>query len=269
MGKEKTGRKTESPKVGPVVEAIMAALRKEADPVRASGVQHYFRDEIVALGVAMPTVRGLVKEQMKLLKEVWPLDDAIRCCDRLLKEPQIEARTAGVLALGAFKKDFTPMLTDPAHRWLRTRLDNWALVDLFSGAVLGPLLERFPEVGMTRASPLQAWSKDPCLWVRRASVVTLVPFARHGKYLDLSYELARDHLSDPEDLMHKAVGWLLRDAGATDAERLRRFLLRHGPAIPRTSLRYAIEHFSAEDRARLMSATRGKGGKQENHSAEE
>jgi 3-methyladenine DNA glycosylase AlkD len=268
MGKKKSDRKTESPKVDQVVEAIIAALRKEADPLRATNVQHYFRDEIVALGVDMPTVRCLVKEQMRLLKGVWPLDDAIRCCDRLLKEPQIEMRTAGVLVLSAFKRDFTPMLTDPAYRWLRTRLDNWALVDLLSGVVLSPLLEKFPEIGMIRASPLQAWSNDTCLWVRRASLVTLVPFARHGKYLDLSYELAGDHLGDPEDLMHKAVGWLLREAGATDAERLRRFLLRHGPAIPRTSLRYAIEHFSVEDRARLMSATRAKGGRQESPAAE-
>jgi 3-methyladenine DNA glycosylase AlkD len=236
---------------------IIAALHREGDPARAKAAQYYFKNEIAALGVTAPTVRALVRERTKPLRNVWTLDDAIQCCDLLLQEVETEVRVSGILVLGAFKKDVTPVLMDHAYQWLRTRLDNWALVDSLSGSVLSPLLEKYPEVGTTPASPLQAWSKDECLWVRRAVLVTLVPFARHGKYLDLSYQLARDHLSDPEDLMHKAIGWLLREAGRTDAERLRRFLLKEGPALPRTSLRYAIEHFSAAERKELMNATRG------------
>ncbi len=241
-----------------VADNIVAALRKKHDPTRAQAVQHYFREEIVALGVDAPTVRDLVKRQMKPLKGVWTLDDAVRCCDLLVNEPEIEVRVSGVLVLGTFKKAFTPVLIAPAYRWLRTRLDNWALVDSLSSLVLSPLLEKYPEVGATQASPLQVWSRDERLWVRRAALVTLVPFARHGKYLDLSYELARARLGDPEDLMHKAIGWLLREAGKTDTRRLRHFLLQHGPETPRTALRYAIEHFPAQERAKTMAATRGK-----------
>jgi 3-methyladenine DNA glycosylase AlkD len=94
------------------------------------------------------------------------------------------------------------------------------------------------------------------LWVRRAAIVTLVPFARRGRLLDMVYELAQEHFADPEDLMHKAVGWLLREAGKTDLPRLRQFLLRHGPAIPRTTLRYAIERFPVVDRGQLLQVTR-------------
>ena len=66
-----------------------------------------------------------------------------------------------------------------------------------------------------------------------------------------------DTTGDREDLAHKAVGWLLREAGRTDRARLERYLLAHGPAIPRTSLRYAIEHFPPRERRRLLEATRG------------
>jgi len=118
--------------------------------------------------------------------------------------------------------------------------------------VLSPLLERCPEVEKT----LHVWSKDRSLWVRRAAVVTLVPFVRKGRLLDTAYGLAAGHFSDPEDLMHKATGWLLREAGKTDPQRLKQFLLRHGPAIPRTTLRYAIERFSPADRKRLLQDTR-------------
>jgi hypothetical protein len=84
----------------------------------------------------------------------------------------------------------------------------------------------------------------------------LVPFARRGQSLDLAYELAGDCFSDREDLMHKATGWLLREAGKTDMRRLRGFLLEHGPRVPRTALRYAIERFPENERAHLLAATR-------------
>lgn len=252
--KKNNNKEAGSSSVGRVAADIIAALRKEGNPARARAVQRYFSDEIVALGVSAPTVRDLVRRQTKPLKDVWTLNDAVRCCDLLLREPQVEVRVAGILVLAAFKKDFTPALTDHAGKWLRKRLDNWALVDALSGSVMSPLLERHPDTERT----LRAWSKDKCLWVRRAALVTLVPFARRGQLLDLAYRLARARLADREALMHKAVGWLLREAGRTDARRLRQFLLRHGPAIPRISLRYAIEHFSGQDRIEVMTATRGK-----------
>jgi 3-methyladenine DNA glycosylase AlkD len=255
--KKRGSERIKSPAAEQVAGDIIAALHGEYDPARARAAQRYFTDEIVALGVTAPVVRGLVRTRMKPLMNLWGLGDAVKCCDLLLKEPEIEVRVAGVLVLGMFKRDFTLALTDHAYKWLQKRMDNWALVDSLSSLVLSPLLEKHPEVGATHASPLQTWSRDKCLWVRRAALVALVPLARHGKYLDLSYELARDHLGDSEDLMHKAIGWLLREAGRTDAPRLRQFLLRHGPAIPRTTLRYAIEHFPSRDRTELMNATRG------------
>jgi 3-methyladenine DNA glycosylase AlkD len=142
-----------------------------------------------------------------------------------------------------------------AESWLDRRLDNWALVDTFCGSVLSPLFAQHPEA--ERA--LVRWSRKQSLWQRRASLVTLVPFARRGQRLDLAYRLCFDHLGDPEDLMHKATGWLLRETGRTARARLRRFLLQHGPAIPRTALRYAIEHFTATERAQLLRATRASG----------
>jgi len=154
--------------------------------------------------------------------------------------------------LGAFRREFRPALTRAARGWLETRLDNWALVDSFCGSVLSPLLQEHPGVEKT----LRQWSGARGLWVRRAAVVTLVPFARHGRLLDTAYELAREHFADPEDLMHKAVGWLLREAGKTDPPRLREYLCRHGPAIPRTTLRYAIERFPAPQRRQLLERTR-------------
>ena len=74
--------------------------------------------------------------------------------------------------------------------------------------------------------------------------------------LDAAYEIAGSLLGDREDLIHKATGWLLRECGKTDTGRLERFLLRHGPGIPRTTLRYAIERIPARRRKEILEATR-------------
>jgi 3-methyladenine DNA glycosylase AlkD len=225
------------------------------DRTRARDVQRYFRDEIVALGIAAPALRLLMRERIGPLRREWSPSEAIRLCDFLLREPEMEIRSAGILALAAFKRALTPGLLAQAESWLERQLDNWALVDTFCGSVLSPLLARHPEVQRV----FVRWSCRKSLWPRRAALVALVPFARRGWHLDLAYRLCLDHLDDPEDLMHKATGWLLREAGKTDRARLKRFLLRHGPAIPRTALRYAIEHFAATERAQLLRATRAHG----------
>jgi 3-methyladenine DNA glycosylase AlkD len=75
--------------------------------------------------------------------------------------------------------------------------------------------------------------------------------------LDRAYMIVEDLLDDVHDLMHKACGWLLRETGKADARRLEQFLLIHGPRIPRTTVRYAIERFPQRKRKSLLVKTRG------------
>ena len=245
--------RTKGPSPGRVAREMTSRLRRMRDRKRARGVQQYFKHEIVALGITTPALRAFVRDRVQELPKEWPAQQAIELCDRLLREPEMEIRGAGFLILGAFGKQLTPGLLKRAERWFKRRLDNWALVDGFCGTVLSPLLEQYPEVEST----LAVWSRAESLWLRRSALVTLVPFARRGLRLDTAYRLAREHFADPEDLMHKATGWLLREAGKTDMPRLKRFLLQHGPAIPRTALRYAIERFPLSERVTLLKATRG------------
>jgi 3-methyladenine DNA glycosylase AlkD len=80
--------------------------------------------------------------------------------------------------------------------------------------------------------------------------------ARKGERLDAAYGVAASLLGDREDLIHKAAGWLLREAGKTDSIKLETFLLTHGPKVPRTTLRYAIERMPEKKRRRILAATR-------------
>ena len=94
------------------------------------------------------------------------------------------------------------------------------------------------------------------MWVRRASAVGLIPAVRRGIALDAAYQVASQLHGDREDLIQKAVGWMLREAGKADDRRLERYLRANGPSIPRTTVRYAIERYPPPTRRALLEATR-------------
>ena len=243
------------PEARAVAAEIARALRRRRNARRAQGVQRFFKDTVVALGIDTPSLRAFARDRARQLRAHWTAARMADCAECLLAEPELEIRGTALLLLADQQRALTPDFLPRAESWLRRHLDNWALVDTFCGAILSPLLRREPD--MERV--LARWSRADSLWVRRAALVTLVPLARRGERLDLAYRLAAEHFPDPEDLIHKATGWLLRDAGKTDPDRLRRFLLDHGPAIPRTALRYAIERFEPAARANLLHATRKAG----------
>ena len=157
---------------------IISYLRARRDDERSKGVQQYFKHEVIALGIDTPTLREYARKQAKQLRAGWGLDDGIALCDRLLREPELEIRGVGLLILSGFSQEFSVSLLTTAERWLARRLDNWALVDSFSSLVLSPLLLRDASV----LEALRRWSRHKSLWVRRAALVTLVPFARRGRY---------------------------------------------------------------------------------------
>ena len=146
-------------------------------------------------------------------------------------------------------------VTSPVWKqWLaENHSANWATTDAICGSLIGPLLVAEP----TLVARMPAWSRHPNMWVRRASMVALIPSVRKGAMLDVAYGIARRLHADREDLIQKAAGWMLREAGKTDPIRLERYLRAHGAIIPRTTVRYAIERFPPSKRRQLLAATRG------------
>lgn len=247
-------RSTRSDSVAHAVRDARARLRRRRSLRRAAGMRTYFkRDEDVSFyGVDLPTVRRIAAE-IGRERRTWTVADATRFCDTLIRDREFEAKCVGVLVLERWRRDFPPGLFRTARRWLRDgHCASWAAVDLVAPTLLSPLVRAHPEL----LGELARWPTARSLWVRRASAVTLVPLARKGEALPQAYRTARALFPDPHDLIHKATGWLLREAGKTDADRLERFLRRHGPRIPRTALRYAIERFPPARRKRLLEETR-------------
>ena len=126
------------------------------------------------------------------------------------------------------------------------RIDNWDLVDLVARDVVGSWL--FDK----SRRPIYELAKSDVLWERRTAITATHYFINHQQ-LDDTYAIAEILLDDREDLIHKAVGGFLREAGKHDLPRLRRFLNEHAAAMPRTMLRYATQKLPKGERERLRS----------------
>lgn len=240
---------------GPAAAAreVKRVLAAKGDPVKAQGAQRYFKEEVKSYGVAAAEVHALGRALYDRIKADWTVEEAMGLCDILFDEPELEPKAVGSLVLGRFKASFPPSLFARAKNWLAAdRLPGWASVDVFAPSCLGAFLERYPAY----VEKIKPWAGHSNRWVRRASLVSFIKLARKAEFQPAIYEISASIFGDEDDLIHKANGWLLREAGKADPARLEKFLRAHGPAIPRTTLRYAIERFPEAKRQAVLRDTK-------------
>jgi len=194
------------------------------------------------LGVTVPVQRAVVKKFVNL-----PLPEI----EKLLVSPYHEHRLTAVLILveqyakAGDKERAAIVKFYLAHA---KSVNNWDLVDLSAPKIVGEwLVERPDEKLLARLVAAEN------LWERRIAVLATFAFIKRGKFTP-TLSLAKKLLADQHDLMHKAVGWMLREVGKRDVKVLRDFLDHYAKRMPRTMLRYAIEKFGPEERAKYLKA---------------
>ncbi|MBO4585087.1 MAG: DNA alkylation repair protein [Bacteroidales bacterium] len=225
---------------------LMARMLSCADPSQVAGLARFFKtcpgqygygDKF--LGIKVPVTRSVVRECWKDVT----FDDLEEC----VCSEYHEIRLAGLLALvEMFRKchserqrriyiDF--YLSHTAY------INNWDLVDLSCYPLLGEWLLNSPD-----RSLLYSLARDGrTIWEQRIGIVSTMTFVRHGQLAD-TFAIADILLHHPHDLIHKAVGWLLREAGKRDKSALEDYLSSRYLTMPRTMLRYAIEKFPEPER---------------------
>jgi 3-methyladenine DNA glycosylase AlkD len=231
-------------------------LKAAASVRTARQAKFYFKpgEEVWVFGVDVPTQRRIAGGLFQRVRGGWEITDAVEFCDLLIRRREMELKNAGIFLLARYQKSFYKSLLRNVESWLANDYcANWAATDALCGEVLGPLIRRHPAL----TSRLKTWTGKRNLWLRRASAVGIIHSARRGEQLDDAYAIAEWLFKYPEDLIHKATGWMLREAGKPDPARLENFLLEHGPKIHRTTLRYAIERFPPEKRKTLLEKTKG------------
>lgn len=195
------------------------------------------------LGLRVPAVRAVAKQ-------FSALPEPELCA--LMASPFHEARFCG-LAILTRRFEKARCVEARAQWWaLYTELlaaggvNNWDLVDV-SAPVMGQYLVGRPDA----AASIHALIRHPDLWHQRVGVLLTWAFIKR-KELDLTFSVSEQLLEHPHDLIHKACGWMLREAGKRNLEALRGFLDAHAPRMPRTMLRYAIEKMEPQERRHWM-----------------
>lgn len=226
--------------------AAALALAKHADRPRAVFLARFFRtgegeygegDQFI--GVTVPDTRRTARDYYTL-----PMRETLR----LLHSPLHEERLLALLILERQylrgDKPQRQVIFDTYLRNLRY-VNNWDLVDVSCAKIVGGhLLNKSRRL-------LTELARSSNVWKRRIAIVSTFAFLREGETKD-TFRIARLLLNDKEDLIHKATGWLLREAGKRDRKGLYRFLTKHAATMPRTTLRYAIERLPPDERKHFL-----------------
>ncbi|MFL5339408.1 MAG: DNA alkylation repair protein, partial [Gemmataceae bacterium] len=169
----------------------------------------------------------------------------------LLQSPIHEYRSLALLILVNAMARADPTMQKQIYGFYlaNTRfVNNWDLVDVSARDIVGTYLA-------TRSRrPLYRLAHSASLWERRIAIVATHHFIRQGDFAD-TLKIAELLLDDREDLIHKAVGWMLREVGKRDQAAAEEFLRQHHPTIPRTALRYAVERFPEAKRRAFLKGT--------------
>jgi len=225
-------------------------LKAAGDPKRAAFLKGYFKtgpgqyaEGDVMLGVSLPAQRSLAKKYRDL---------DLRSTSSLLDSPFHEERLTALLILVLqFERadeaernrifDFYLSKTD--------RINNWDLVDTSARDIVGEYLAQKDR------SVLFELANSESIWEKRIALIATQAFIKRGHFDD-TLRLAEILMKDKEDLIHKASGWMLREVGKRSRPVLEAFLEKQASQMPRTTLRYAIEHFSPEERRVFLQAGR-------------
>lgn len=224
-------------------------MRAEADPARAAISKTFFKTGIgqygegdVFIGISVPATRAIAKK--------YASDISLEDIAALLASREHEYRLLALhILVLQYKKGDLKLRKKIAIFYLAhtAHINNWDLVDTSAAAILGVYtLETKNE------KILYKLIKSKNLWERRIAMIATHAYIKTGEPVH-TFALAQVLFKDPHDLSHKATGWMLREVGKySGLTLLRDFLLTHYSAIPRTALRYAIEHFTEKERKEIL-----------------
>ena len=226
-----------------VVAAIRAELRTLANPAIAAHATRFFKtgpgeygEGDRFLGIRVPVLRRVARERRAA---------SVTTMFALLRSSLHEERLLALLLLVAAFRPADERGRERIYRGyarvIRRYVNNWDLVDTSAPDIVGQFLEH------RSRQPLFALARSSNLWERRVAMLATFWFIRRNDFAD-TFAIAELLLADEHDLIHKAVGWMLREAGKRDPKAAQRFLDRHHRAMPRTMLRYAIEKLPAAKR---------------------
>ncbi|MEZ0390667.1 MAG: DNA alkylation repair protein [Pseudobdellovibrionaceae bacterium] len=230
----------------PTLKQAQREIRSLADSKKTVFFQKFFRtapgeyaEGDLFLGLSVPQVRSVALKFREL-----PIPAAFQLLHSKWHEERLLAL---IILVERYRKCDEKIKKQIASLYLKNRkfVNNWDLVDASAPQILGASLEKSSRALLFRLA------NSKSLWDRRIAIVSTFHFIRKNDLKD-TFKLSQILLKDQEDLIHKACGWMLREAGKKDLGMLRRFLDQHAHHMPRTMLRYSIEKLGTKERLYYM-----------------
>ena len=234
---------------------VQKEIQALANRGRAHDLQKFFQtasgqygEGDVFLGLTVPEVRSIAREYKGIsLREIEVLIQSkfheVRLCGLVILTLQYKATKE--------RKEKKKLFDLYMKSMTAGYINNWDLVD-----VTAPIIGEFLIDSEDPYILLNKLAKSKSLWQRRVSIVFTFAFIRAGD-IEPTFLMAEKLLGDKHDLIHKAVGWALREAGKLNGKELRSFLSKHSHEMPRTMLRYSIEKFSERERKQWLIESKG------------
>ena len=219
-------------------------LRMKASPKKAKILQRFFKtghgeygEGDVFLGVVVPDIRKLVKEYSDL-----KLKEAVKLLHSKIHEERL---TALLIMVSQFQAEKNEEKVYNLYLKNTKYINSWDLVDLSADKIVGVYLASKSKLILCELS------KSKNIWERRISIISTFCFIKNNRFEE-TLKIAKILLSDEHDLIHKAVGWMLREVGKRDLKTEEEFLKKYYKRMPRTMLRYAIEKFPEKKRKKYL-----------------
>jgi 3-methyladenine DNA glycosylase AlkD len=230
-----------------IIKQVDAALKSASTPSAREALSRFFKEGAKGYGVKSSETSRIAAEFYKQIKTL-AYGDILALCDGLMEKNMMEDRfVADIWAekvSGQFvEKDFALL-----EKWVKNSVSNWAECDTLCNHTVGNFIMKYP----VYISSLKKWSKSSNRWVKRAACVTLIIPARRGLFLAGIFELADTLRNDPDDMVQKGYGWMLKEASKKHTKEVFDYVMKYKKTMPRTAFRYAIEKMPGELKKKAM-----------------
>ncbi|KKH98900.1 DNA alkylation repair protein [Methanosarcina sp. 1.H.T.1A.1] len=233
-----------------VVSRVRKDLAGSVDENTKNSCSRFFKEEVKCYGVKSSVVGKIAKDYFKELKNAGQADkkNIFFLCEELLQSDYCEEAYIAFEWAYLVRAEYTEADFSIFEHWVENYVNNWAKCDTLCNHAVGSFIEKFPPY----IENLKLWTQSDNRWLRRASAVTLVLPARKGLFLPEIFEISDLLLTDKDDLVRKGYGWMLKEASKPHLQEVFDYVMKNKKEMPRTSLRYAIEKFPEDLRAKAM-----------------
>ncbi|MBT4071939.1 MAG: DNA alkylation repair protein [Candidatus Magasanikbacteria bacterium] len=231
-----------------IIHNIIKDLQSHIDPAYKKGCTAFFKESITIYGVRTPITRKIAKKYWQEIKGESK-EHIFDLCEMLLEKGYMELAIIAFSFARNLEKQYLVTDFKRFESWLKKYVTNWALCDDFCTHAFGALVYTYPKKLLSKVF---AWTKSKNRWEKRAAAVTLIHFAKKKTWTDQYLKTAKALMHDPDDLVQKGYGWMLKEGSNVWSAKIFNFVMDNKTKMSRTALRYAIEKYPKEMRKEAL-----------------